>query len=118
VEGAYQNTDEHPVTFIQTAIKYVTQNFINAISYTRRRPYIEGTVLTQPTKFLYDTGSDITCISAEAYKQLTKPPDLDFTNPLGFKGAGGQQLDYLGTCHYPSPSTAKLMKPEYMSSII
>jgi Reverse transcriptase (RNA-dependent DNA polymerase)/RNase H-like domain found in reverse transcriptase/Integrase zinc binding domain/Integrase core domain len=52
-------------------------------------------------KFLYDTGSDITCISAEEFKKFQPTPKMDFTNPRGFKSAGGQPLDYIGTCQLP-----------------
>ena len=85
---------------MQTALNSLTYN-IAAIYSPTRRPYVIATIGDQQISCLFDTGSDITCLSYDTYQTLPTKPNLLNTAAKQFKSAGGQDLHYKGTCVVP-----------------
>ena len=68
------------------------------------RPFVEVQVCKKPTKALYDSGADISCISDHEFRKIPvhlRPAKLASGSDRRFVGAGGETLDVRGVFILP-----------------
>ena len=91
-----------PGQILTRAIMTVTAMSLNLVKYgetSKKRPFIPVKVSGCTLNALYDTGADVSCLSQEAYRKMSRdsrPTRLPiFTNGT-LRGANGGSLDVQG----------------------